>query len=191
MLREFISTNPSSFVDFFYIKITLCHYSKLEGFILARLSREGHYYYHEMSWFHCKGKSYWQPFQSRGPGLHYDRHIPWAEQILLHSRWFVGTLRILFFKKRMGHIHSRQDMKWFKMEALFMVSVAHHPFDFNWRDWCIVLTNWLVIFLRINVPPSYNCTRKCFCFFLPLANVGEVGLGVKHRSNHISHANTA
>lgn len=31
----------------------------------------------------------------------------------------------------MGHIHSREDMKWFNMEALFMVSVAHHPFDFN------------------------------------------------------------
>ena len=141
--------------------------------------------------FIVKGNYIDNPSKAEAPVCIMTDISPGQNKFLLHSRWFVGTLRILFLKKRMGHIHSREDMKWFKMEALFMVSVAHHPFDFNWRDWCIVLTNWLVIFLSINVPPSYNCTRKCFFFFLPLANVGEVGLGVKHRSNHISHANTA
>ena len=49
LLREFISTNPPPFVDFFFYKNNFVSLLKIEGFILARLSREGHYYYHEMS----------------------------------------------------------------------------------------------------------------------------------------------
>ena len=46
---------------------------------------------------------------------------PGQNKLLLHSRWFVGTLGIISFLKKMGHIHSREDMKLFKMEVLFMV----------------------------------------------------------------------
>ena len=74
--------------------------------------------------------------------------ISYGQNILLFlSRWFVGTL--VFFLKKWGiFILERiwNGLNW----KYFSWFVAHHPFDFNWSDWGIVVTIWLVIFLRIN-----------------------------------------
>ena len=107
---------------FFFMKITLCNYSKLEGFIFARLSWKGNYYYHERHDFIEKGNYTEKPSKGEAPVCIIADISPTGQnKLLLHSRWFVGTLGKISLFKKMGHIHSREDMKWFKMEVLFMV----------------------------------------------------------------------
>lgn len=126
LLREFISTNPPSFVDFFFIKITLCHYSKLKVSFLPVFQGRVIIIIMKCHDFIVKG-NYTDnltdnPSKAEAPVCITAAISPTGQnKLLLLSRWFVGTLGIISFLKKMGHIHSREDMKWFKMEALFMV----------------------------------------------------------------------
>lgn len=91
--------------------------------------------------FIAKGNYTYNPSKAEDPDCITADICPGQNKLLLHSRWFVGSLGIVFlYKKKLG---------------IFILKGYE-------IDWGIVLTNWLVIFLRINVPPSYNCTWKCF-----------------------------
>ena len=158
LLREFISTNPPSFVDFFFIKITLCHYSKLKVSFLPVFQGRDIIIIMKCHDFIVKGNYTDNPFKAEAPVCITAAISPTGQnKLLLLSRWFVGTL-VFFFKKWGIFILERicNGLKW----KYFSWFVAHHPLDLNWRDWGIVLTIWLVIFLRINSAAILKLHRR-------------------------------
>lgn len=114
------------------MKITLCNYSKLEGFILARLSSEIIIIMKRHDFIEKENYTD-KPSKGEAPVCIIADISPTGQnKLLLHSRWFVGSL--VFLKKTWGiFILERiwNGLKW----KYFSWFVAHHPFGFNWRDW--------------------------------------------------------
>lgn len=85
---------------FFYIKITLCHYSNWKVSFSPVFQGRDIIIIMKCHNFIVKGDYIDNPSKAEAPVCIMTDISPGQNKFLLHSRWFVGTLRMLFFLKK-------------------------------------------------------------------------------------------